>query len=245
LWRGQVSAVTALGLPGQELPSDRVTGLQTDHPDEAPGNTVVNHSFSVTFVKAKATAGGDVNTPIPAASAISGRVRSGTGRTVQLIRDAAEASAAGTAGCAIASDESYHFSGLAAGAYRVVVAGTPIVSDTLTLDGTNTLIADLVVPTAGKPLAHYVLFGPAAHPTTKAHLLLAQDYLLAFGPSFGFSAIEATVADLVTIVGGTDATSAESEAALVASGATVQRIAGTPAEVAAALTRRITAGRPF
>lgn len=311
LWKGQVCAVTALGLPGQELPSDQVTGLQSGHPDEASGNTWFHHSFSVTFVKARATAGGDNNSVIAgtirgaagrtaallqgsdtvarqpiaadaayrftglaageyvvavegtalrsasvtvdgqsqarldlelilADSAISGRVRNGAGSTVQLTRDAAEVAMATVAG-----DESYRFGGLAAGVYRVAVAGTPVISDALTLDGANTVTADLVAPVPGKPMAHYVLFGPAAHPTTKAHLLLAQDYLLAFGPSFGFSATEATAAGLVTIIGGTDAVRAEVEADLAAGGATVQRITGAPAEVAAALTQRITAGRPI
>ncbi|MCX6029729.1 MAG: hypothetical protein NT169_10565 [Chloroflexi bacterium] len=311
MWKWQICAAAALGLPGQELPSDRVTGLQTGHPDEAPGNTLFHHSFNVTFVKAQAAvvvyrdsvvygvvrgaagrtvtllrgseavaqqplaadgtfrfadlAAGDYavaveGTPLRSApttmdgqsqarldlelilteSVITGRVRNGADRTVQLTRDAAEVATA-----TVASDESYRFGGLAAGVYRVALVGTQAVSDAMTLDGANTATADLVVPGPGKPLAHYVLFGPADHPKTKANLLLAQDYLLAFTPTFGFSATEAAGAGLVTIIGGTDAVSAETEAGLAAGAATVQRIAGSPTEVAAALAQRIAAGRPF
>jgi hypothetical protein len=50
------------------------------------------------------------------------------------------------------------------------------------------------VPAPQKSLGHYVLFGPPDHPATLANLLLAQDYLLAFSPCFGFAAGEASVA---------------------------------------------------
>jgi len=43
MWKWQVCAVECLGLAGQELPSDRVTGLHTGHPDEAAGNTLFHH----------------------------------------------------------------------------------------------------------------------------------------------------------------------------------------------------------
>lgn len=49
LWKHQVCEVVALGLPGTNLPSDRVTGLHTTHPDEPPGNTMFYHSFAVDF----------------------------------------------------------------------------------------------------------------------------------------------------------------------------------------------------
>ncbi len=49
LWKHQVAEVTALGMPGTNLPSDRVSGLHTTHPDEAPGNSLFNHSFAVDF----------------------------------------------------------------------------------------------------------------------------------------------------------------------------------------------------
>ncbi|PKO22186.1 MAG: hypothetical protein CVU38_10805 [Chloroflexi bacterium HGW-Chloroflexi-1] len=70
-------------------------------------------------------------------------------------------------------------------------------------------------------------------------------FLLAFAPSFGFSADEAAHAGLVTIVADRTAVSQESEAALGLDGTPVQRIAGTVAEVAAALAARVEAGQPF
>ncbi|MCX7145965.1 MAG: hypothetical protein NT042_07125, partial [Sulfuritalea sp.] len=79
-------------------------------------------------------------------SVITGRVRNGADRTVQLTRDAAEVATA-----TVASDESYRFGGLAAGVYRVALVGTQAVSDAMTLDGANTATADLVVPGHGAP----------------------------------------------------------------------------------------------
>jgi protocatechuate 3,4-dioxygenase beta subunit len=101
------------------------------------------------------------------------------------------------------------------------------------------------VPAAQKSLGHYVLFGPPGHPATLANLLLAQDYLLAFSPCFGFAAAEASVAGVVTIVGDTIAVSQQVEDNLREGGATVQRVSGSVGEVAAALTSRIAAGRPL
>ncbi len=232
MWKWQICAVEALGLPGQELPSDRVTGLQTGHPDEAPGNTLFHHSFNVTFVKAQAAA-------ILAESVISGRVRHGAGRKLRLMRDNAE-----VATTVVATDETYRFTELGMGTHQVYLNGSRVISEPIALDGANAATADLVVPAESKLLAHYVLFGPADHPKTKANLLLALDYLLVLAPTFGFSATEAAGASLVTIIGGTDAVSAEVEAGLTAGGATVERIAGAPAEVAAALAQRIAAGQP-
>lgn len=311
MWKWQVCAAAALGLPGLELPSDHVTGLQTAHPDEATGNTLFHHSFSITFVKvqvpltvdrdsviygvihhgagrtARLLAGEQVIeeqiiaaddtfrfvelaageygvevigtglraepvrldgrnqvqlelTLTLAESAIRGRVRNGIGRTVTLLR-AGET----VARQVVASDETYFFHALSAGEYRVAVEGTDVLSEPLTVDGTNTVTADLVVPAAGKTLGHYVLFGPAAQAVTEANVLLAQEYILAFRPSFGFSPEEAAAASMVTIIAAEDAISAEVAAQLAADGTPVQRMAGTVAEVAAALASRVAAGKAF
>lgn len=236
MWKWQVCSVQALGLPGQELPSDRVKGLHTGHPDEAPGNTLFHHSFSVIFCRVQAQGEGAE----PHNSVISGFVRRGKGRIVLLWRGDQE-----VARTSVGDDETFRFAGLRAGAYVVAVEGTAIRSDTVTVDGENTAAVELTLPAGEKPLAHYVLLGPANWPATEANLLLLQDYLLAFRPAFGFSADEAAGAGLVTIVGDTAAVSAEVEARLAAGGAIVQRIAGTPTEVAAALAQRIASGRPF
>lgn len=54
MWKHQVCEVIALGLSGANLPSDRVTGLHTTHPDEPPGNTLFHHSFAIDFQQAQA-----------------------------------------------------------------------------------------------------------------------------------------------------------------------------------------------
>ncbi len=311
MWKGQVCDVVALGMPGKELASDRVTGIHTGHPDEATGNTLFHHSFSVTYLKVRNSdvvytdsvvygvihhaagrtaqllrsdtlvatqvlaadetfrfadlgAGEYVvavadtqlrSTPVRvngqdeahldltlllAESVISGRIHNGVGRTLSLTRDGAQ-----IATLPVAADETYRFAGLPAGTYRVAVAGTQIISAPITLSGTNTTAVDLTAPAVGQALAHYVLFGPSDQPATRAYLLLAQEYLLAFAPAFGFRPDEAAGAEKVTILAGPDAVDAAAEGRLTAAGIAVQRIAGSVAEVAAALAARIAAGKPF
>ncbi len=311
MWRWQVCAVEALGLPGEALPSDRVAGLHTGHPDEAPGNTLFHHSFGITFVKVRApdvvytdsvlsgvlrNAGGrtavllrdDVEvarqvmgpdgsfrftdlgpgeyaigveglsfrsrsvrldgrnqaqieqTLVLAESVIAGRVRNGAGRTVRLVREDVEVSET-----IVAEDESYRFDNLAAGVYCVLVADTHVGSPPIALDGVQTATVDLLAPAPGKPLTHYVLFGPAGHPATRANLLLAQEYLLAFKPTFGFSPEEAAKAGMVTIIADEEQVSAQVADALAADGVPVQRIAGSVDQVAEALAARIAARQAF
>lgn len=311
MWRWQVCALTALGLPGNELPSDRVTGLHTGHPDEPPGNTLFHHSFEVVYLKVQAAAvvyadsviygvirrgagrtarllrddavvaeqaiaadetfrftdlgAGDyvvavVGTAFRSAtvhvtgrdqaqldlqlvlseSQISGTVRQGAGRVILLLRDGAEVARQ------IAGDNGWYlFNGLPEGSYRVAIAGTSVISPVLTLDGANTVVADLFAPAAGKLIGHYVLFGPARRPETLACLALAEEFLLAFKPSFGFSAAEAAGAGMVTIIGGPGAVPAETEADLAAGGALVQRIAGSVEQMASALAKRVGRGQAF
>lgn len=311
MWRWQVCTVEALGLPGEILPSDRVTGLHTGHPDEAPGNTLFHHSFSITFVKVKApdvfytdsvlsgflrNAGGrtalllrdgtevgrQVMTPdggfrftdlgpgeyvvgveglsfrsqpirldgrnqaqieqtlILAESVITGRVRNGAGRALRLVREDLE-----VAQTFVAEDETYRFDHLAAGVYRVLVAGTQVGSPSVALDGIQAAAVDLLAPAPGKLLAHYVLFGPASHPKTRANLLLAQDYLLAFKPTFGFSREEAAAAGMITIIADEEQVSVQVAEELASGGVPVQRIAGTVNEVAEGLAARIAARQAF
>ena len=309
MWKYQVCDAIALGLPREELVSDRVTGMHTGHPDEAAGNTLFHHSFSVTFLKVRNpdvvyansvvygvihnAAGrtaqllrGDAvvvtqvvaadesfrfanlgageylvavadtqlqSTPVrvngqdqahlaltlvSAESEIAGRIHNGVGRVLWLMRDSAQ-----IATLPVAADESYRFAGLPAGTYRIVVAGTPVISAFITLMGTDGVTVDLTAPALGQALPHYVLFGPANQPATRAYLLLAQEYLLSVAPSFGFRPEEAFGASRVTILAGLDAVDAEVERHLTAAGITVQRIAGSVAEVAAALAARVAAGK--
>jgi hypothetical protein len=295
--------------------------MHTGHPDEAPGNTLFHHSYSLTFVKAQAAeqvyaesviygvlhsgsgrnalllkdgqevarktlsadetfrfaalGAGDyviavegtefrsgvtrINgrdqilldlTLVLRQSTISGKVRGGAGRAVSLLKKSKEVASQEVASRevasqALASEETYRFEGLEAGAYRVVLQGTQIASDVLTLDGLNSAIADLVAPAEGRPIEHYVLFGPNDHPRTRVALQLAPEYILAFRATFGFSPTEALSAASVTIIGGEEDVSVDTEEHLAALGATVQRISGSTEEIAAALARRISAGRAF
>ena len=91
----------------------------------------------------------------------------------------------------------------------------------------------------GKPIAYYVLFGPAEQPATAVNLLLAQEYLLAFRPAFGFNPAEAAGASRVTIIADEKSVGAQIAVDLKAAGATVERISGTAAEVADALAERL------
>ncbi len=311
MWRWQVCALQVLGIPGAELPSDRVTGLQTGHPDEAPGNTLFHHSFEIVYLKVQAltavysdsiiygvlrrgagrtvqlqradtvvaeqiigadeafrfadlrageyvvAVAGTAFRSAPARvtgrdhvqlelrlalaeSQVAGTVRRGAGRTVRLLRDGVE-----VASQVVADDEQYRFSELPEGNYRVAVADTNILSPALSLDGTNAAVVDLFAPAAGKLIEHYVLFGPADRSETLANLVLAEDFLLALKPSFGFTPAEAAGAGMVTIIADLDAVSSENEAQLVAGGALVQRVAGTVEQVAGALAERIMRGHAF
>ena len=305
MWKGQVCAVEALGLPGQTLPSDRVINLHTSHPDEAPGNTLFHHSFAIVFQRTTrgparesvvegmvhggagrevqlllddevvasqmmgederyrfeglgagtyvvAVAGTDVRSepftldgrnvvtvdltlPPPAESIIEGVVTNGAGRIVVLYADGAE-----VARQVIGAEGDYRFEGLAAGTYVVAVEGTDVRSEPITLDGRQALTINLEVPVEEeKPLAEYVLFGPPDAPGTRTSLLLALDYLLAMRPVFGFRVEEAQKARRVLIIGDTEAVSAEAEAALVAAGCQVERIAGDSYTVERLLSERI------
>lgn len=134
MWKWQVCAVQALGLPGDTLLSDQVTGLHTGHPDEATGNTLFHHSFGVTFVKVKAAA------QISTESVIHGVIHRAAGRKVQLRKN----------GVVIASQtldaaEAFRFTGLAAGQYTIAVEGTEFLSNVVTLDGRNTIQLDLTL----------------------------------------------------------------------------------------------------
>jgi hypothetical protein len=134
MWKWQVCAVECLGLPGQELPSDRVTGLHTGHPDEAPGNTLFHHSFHVTFVKVQAAE------QVYTDSAIYGVIHGGAGRNALLLKEGKE-----VARKTLAADETYRFPGLGAGDYTVTVEGTDLKSAITRVNGRDQVMVDLTL----------------------------------------------------------------------------------------------------
>lgn len=92
-------------------------------------------------------------------------------------------------------------------------------------------------PGGDKPLARYVLFGPPASSRTAVYLEAARAFLLAQQPAMGYRAEEASHAAQVVIVGELQDISQATEDALRQAGCQVQRIQGTPEQVAAALLR--------
>jgi hypothetical protein len=90
-------------------------------------------------------------------------------------------------------------------------------------------------PPGDKLIERYVLFGPPASSRTAVYLELARGYLLAQQPAVGYSADEASHARSVIIVGELQDISAATEDALRQAGCQVQRVQGTPEQIAAAL----------
>lgn len=134
MWKWQVCAVACLGLSGQELPSDRVTGLHTGHPDEAPGNTLFHHSFRITFIKTRAAE------RVYTDSVIYGVIHNGAGRTAVLLKDGQEIARKG-----LGVDETYRFAELAAGEYVVILEGTDLKSAATRMNGRDQVQLDLTL----------------------------------------------------------------------------------------------------
>ncbi len=310
MWKEQIYSVSAAGLSGQKLPSEKVVGLSTDHGDEENGNSRFHHSFYVAFCKVQAQpdpaasvlegkvhngagqrvrlsraglpvasmvagangafrfdqlrpgsytvdvpgtlarsdavsldgrSGGRIDVKLPPAqSAISGRVTHGAGQTISLRWGGSQHSTQ-----VVTEDETYFFSGLPAGNYQLLLEADGIRTPPVALDGSKSVQVDLTAPRPDQTIRHYVLFGAAELPATRANLWLAQDFLLCFGPTFGFSAEEAARARRVTIIADGVGVTHESEERLVRAGAVIQRIQGPPDEVAAALAARIAAADAF
>ncbi len=121
----------------------------------------------------------------------------------------------------------YKFSGLLAGSYSVEVSG---MVQTAKLNGKDPVTLDFRFPAeaAKKLFAQYLLFGPPQQVGTRTNLLLAEDYILKFTPTVGFSVDDATQAANVIIVGDVQAVSAADEDRLKTTGSQVTRIGGGP-----------------
>ncbi len=225
LWKWQIAAVEML-----DLPSDQIVNLHTGHPDEPPGtgNTLFHHSFLVDFQRA-------VKAVSSSGSTISGAVTNGEGRRVLLTLDGeivarSDVDAAGE----------YRFEEVAAGEYVLVVEGTGVYSSPVTVDGSQAITVDLAVPPplpAGKVMERYLLFGPPASPRTAVYLSLARQALTAYQPTFGFDAQEAAHAQNVVIIGELQDVSQTVEDSLVAAEVAVERLQGTPQQIATGLER--------
>jgi hypothetical protein len=226
LWPGQLCSVEVLGLP-----SDRVTGIHNDHPDEGPGNTRFHHSFLVVFQKVVKEEGRSV---------IKGEVVGGAGKTILLLRQGEVVSAK-----IIGEDERFAFEKLPAGVYTLTVPGTDLRVEDIELDGLETITLRLVLEEKSKPIYHYLLFGPPERPEVQVDILLASEYIMHFGPVVGFSLEEASNAANVTIIGDYDRVSLQEEELLKGKGCTVRRITGDAYQLKAILSELVDKGTPF
>jgi hypothetical protein len=228
LWKNQVVEMEVIGRP-----SDRVVGLHTGHPDEGAGNTMYHHSFLVVFKRATYDQGGQVNR-----GTIGGTVKNGAGMTIVLQKAGQQIAQA-----KIGDDSKYRFEQLAAGTYRVAVAGTSITSADITMDGKTDLVVDMTVPAdqpipqPSQPFATYVLFGAPDAPGTRTNFVLAQDFILRTKVASGFRTDEALLAKRVVIIGDTRGVSQADEDTLTKAGIQVARIAGDSYAVEAALAK--------
>ena len=121
----------------------------------------------------------------------------------------------------------YQFGGLLGGSYGIEVSG---MVQTVRLNGRDAVTVDFRFPAEGakRLFAQYLLFGPPQQVGTRTNLLLAEDYILKFTPTVGFSVDDATQAATVIIVGDVTAVSAADEDRLKRSGCQVTRLGGGP-----------------
>jgi hypothetical protein len=228
MWKWQLCTVEMLGLP-----SDRVTGLHTGHPDETPGvgNTLFHHSFAVTFQRGIKGRQAEPGAPPASAGAIIGTVRGAAGKSVLLTLEGEIVARQTPDATGV-----YRFGGLAAGDYVVVVEGTETRSEAVSVDGQSETVVDLAVATAGietsdKVIDRYFLFGAPSSARTAVYLDLARGYLLAHQPTFGFRVEDALHAWRVVLMGGVEDIPQATEDALVQAGCQVRRLQGTPQQI--------------
>jgi len=233
MWKWQVCTVEML-----DMPSDRVTGLHTGHPDEPPGtgNTLFHHSFALQFQRA--IKGGQAG-PGPQApgSVISGTASGAAGHELLLTLEG-EIMARQTLDAAGA----YRFEGLPAGGYVLVVEGSGVHSGVVAVDGQAAATADLAMSAApaatdaeAKFIDRYFLFGAPSSARTAVYLDLARSYLLSHQPTFGFRIEDAMHAQRVVLMGAVEDIPQAIEDALRQTGSQVQRISGTPQQIQDAL----------
>jgi len=96
-----------------------------------------------------------------------------------------------------------------------------------------------------KIFAHYVLFGSAQDPQTRANMIIALGYILRFKPAFGFRVEEAELAERVTIIGGPGSVSFDVQERLEAAGCWVYRIEGDGRAIDRVLGELQKSGQPF
>ena len=98
----------------------------------------------------------------------------------------------------------------------------------------------LIIPGTGPvtppKIAHYLLLGKPEVAETRAHLIMALDYVLNAGLTVGFNVDDTANAAKITIIGGVEAVSAEVEQGLRNTGHQVERISGDAYAIQRALS---------
>lgn len=238
MWKWQICTVEML-----DLPSDRVTGLHTGHPDEPPGmgNTLFHHSFLVHFQRAVKDTQPGPGPQQPPGSVISGTVSGAAGRVLLLMLEG-EIVARQT----LDATGAYRFEGLPAGGYVLAVEGTGVHSGIVVVDGKTATTAVLAVPASADAgerfIDQYFLFGAPSSSRTAVYLDLARSYLLSHQPTFGFRADDARHAQRVVLMGTLEDIPQATEDALRQAGCQVQRISGTPQQIQDGLRQLNTGG---
>ncbi len=218
MWKWQVCSVEGMGAP-----SDRVINLRTDHPNEAPGNTLFHHSFAITYLRTVAEEPSE-----PAYSIISGRVPEGGGHTLALLDNENVVKT-----MVVGADERYRFDDLSAGAYIVRNMSDLRVVGPIFLDGRDAVALDFSPsPPAERVSAQYFLFGDATTPETRLYLSLLSDHLSHNDILFGHRVEEAQQAATVSLIG---VHPQETIDALAAAGCQLRQLPTDPGELLDAL----------
>jgi hypothetical protein len=186
LWKWQICSLEML-----DLPSDRVDNLRTDHPDEASGNSLFHHSFSVTVQRTVAP----MTDPL-ADSVISGRVFGGRGHTLILRGEVGNERI-----LEVGDSEVYRFEHLGAGRYTIEDLNDSRIVGPVEVDGSSWVEIDFPPIVTNQPLNRYLLLGYPSNPLTQLHLSLIADYVSEQGFAFGFTVEQAIRAVHVTLVG--------------------------------------------
>ena len=217
LWKWQICSIEML-----DFLSDRVEDLRTDHPDEASGNALFHHSFSITVQRTVAP----LSDP-QANSVIGGRVFGGQGHTLMLLGDEGNERIG-----EVGDDETYRFEHLSVGRYTIEDINDGRIVGPVEVDGSNWVELDFPPIVTGQPLNRYLLFGLPSDPLTQLHLSLLADYLADGEYTFGFTVEQAVRAVHVTLVGSHDE---EIRMLLETAGCTVDELPADPSELLAAL----------
>ena len=174
----------------------------------------------------------------PAKGIILGRVRRGAGRQLRL------EGPDGVRTATVDADERFRFEGLPPGEYTLWVVGSDVRRTGIQVTGEAPVEVELELPASSQPpektLDHYVLVGDLT--VEEDVLIAAMRYAARFRSEVGADLERAQQARHVTLLGDAQAIPEAVARSLRAAGSEVDRISR---DLAAELTRRVEAGRPW